>query len=167
MEYCYFPKDIEQNRSEDIRVIDGWEAKNTDHEFIVQTKAVFGGMATVKPDWVFVTGFKELKDAIAYTFRFFPPYTTEKKLTTEELKQQISNSNGLIQVTVCVDSDIIHHDFKQYLDDILTYDVLDDELQEHDIYLTTNSYELVGVEPLYNDLILLVECKVLDPDKFL
>jgi hypothetical protein len=166
MEYCYFPKNVEQNRSEDIRVIDGWEV-GLEYKFVVQTKAVFGGMAEVKPDWVSGPGFEELKDAIAYTFRFFPPYTTTKKLTTEELKNQISNGNDLIKVTICVDGDIIHYDFKEYLNDILTYNVLDDELEEHDVYLTASSYELVGVEPLYNDLILLVECKVLDPDKFL
>lgn len=55
MEYLFLPKEIENNRNEEVRVVDGWEVGDDKHKFVVQTRIVVGGMATVKPDWVTIS----------------------------------------------------------------------------------------------------------------
>ncbi len=74
MEYLFLPKEIENNRNEEVRVVDGWEVEVGDdkHKFVVQTRIVVGGMATVKPDWVTIS-------ITAQTLHEDSPHTTPMK----------------------------------------------------------------------------------------
>ncbi len=159
MEYLYLPKDIENNRTEDVRVVDGWEVNDDDRKFVVQTKIVVGGMATVKPDWVTISSAECIEDAIAIALQLFKNKKPRNLPMDEyEFNKKLALNDGVLNIVVPIKIfDELRHVYND-LNEIIDEKVLDLNLIRQGVRLQNVLYNrIIGCIPEENILLIEVE----------
>ncbi len=158
MEYLFLPKEIENNRNEEVRVVDGWEVGDDKHKFVVQTRIVVGGMATVKPDWVTISRTEYIEDAIAIASQLFKNQKPRNlPLDEYEFNKKLTLNNSVLNVVVPIKVfDELRHIYND-LNEIIDDKVLGLELIRQGIRLQSVSYRIIGCIPKEETLLIEVE----------
>lgn len=158
MEYLFLPKEIENNRNEEVRVVDGWEVGDDKHKFVVQTRIVVGGMATVKPDWVTISRTEYIEDAIAIASQLFKNQKPRNlPLDEYEFNKKLTLNNSVLNVVVPIKVfDELRHIYND-LNEIIDDKVLGLELIRQGIRLQSISYRIIGCIPKEETLLIEVE----------
>lgn len=158
MEYLFLPKEIENNRNEEVRVVDGWEVGDDKHKFVVQTRIVVGGMATVKPDWVTISRTEYIEDAIAIASQLFKNQKPRNlPLDEYEFNKKLTLNNSVLNVVVPIKVfDELRHIYND-LNEIIDDKVLNQELINQGIRLESLSYKIIGCIPKEETLLIEVE----------